>query len=85
MEHSAGEDNERQLASGPVRVRQGVDGAGISLVLDQSSDEDVTDDTTDGVLRVSAAVITLELPMADGSTSVLAWDPAEVDWDSLVA
>lgn len=41
-------------------------------------------DATDGVLRVDA-VITLEIPMIDGRPAVLAWDPAEVDWDALSA
>lgn len=73
-------------STGPVRVRYAPSGAGISLVLDGSAEptEDQAE-ATDGLLRVSAAVITLELPGPDGSTAVLAWDPAEVDWDSLVA
>ncbi|MGH1492213.1 MAG: hypothetical protein ACRBK7_22970 [Acidimicrobiales bacterium] len=35
-----------------------------------------------GLLHVGDAVTTLELPLADGGCSVLAWDPAEVDQQS---
>ncbi len=42
-------------------------------------------DGEDGVLRVTDACVTLEFPMSDGRTSMLAWDPAEVDWNELVA
>ncbi len=36
----------------------------------------------DGLLHISDACITLELPAPDGRPSVLAWDPCEVDWQS---
>ena len=39
----------------------------------------------DGLLRISDARITLELPAVDGKTSTLAWDPEEVPWEALLA
>ncbi len=40
----------------------------------------------DGVLTVGdTGVTTLELRRVDGSPSILVWDAAEVDWDSLRA
>jgi hypothetical protein len=43
-------------------------------------------DGGDGVLTVGdTGVTTLELRRGDGSPSILVWDAAEVDWDSLRA
>lgn len=51
----------------------------------KSHDLAASPEATDGVLRVTDACVTLELPMVDGRTPVLAWDPAEVDWEAMVA
>ncbi len=40
---------------------------------------------SDGLLRIGDSCVTLELPTIDGRTSILAWDPAEVTWESMVA
>ncbi len=37
-----------------------------------------------GLLRLSDAVITLEIARPDGQSSVLTWDPAEVSFDPIV-
>jgi hypothetical protein len=65
-----------------VHVSYGAEGAGLALAL---SDSALSDSATDGegVLRISDACITLEIPTTDGVPSVLAWDPAEVSWDAV--
>ena len=37
------------------------------------------------MLRIGEGCVTLEIPSGDGRPSLLAWDPAEVDWAALVA
>ncbi len=73
----------------PVRVSYENRGFGVALVVgdDEASGADGsgTAETEAGVLRVSDAVVTLEIPLADGGRSVLTWDPAEVTVDPLVA
>jgi hypothetical protein len=65
-----------------VRVSYESTGHGLALMI-AGPDTAATDDRyQDGVLRISDACVTLELPAADGRASVLAWDPAEVDWRS---
>ena len=72
-----------------VHVTYAPEGAGLSLVdVDTpTSDLDAAAESasgeSDGVLHISEACITLEIPRPDGQPSVLAWDPAEVSWDSL--
>ena len=71
----------------PVRVSYETRGFGLALVVGDGEapggDGSDTADTEAGVLRVSDAVVTLEIPLADGSRSVLSWDPAEVTVDPL--
>ena len=83
-------DQERQgPAERRVRVSYVPSGHGLALVIDDAAEHTDTEQTdtgqTDGVLRVSDAVITLEIPTADGRPAVLAWDPAEVTWDAVAA
>ena len=77
-----------------VHVTYAPEGAGLSLVdvdtptsyLDaaaESASGETASGESDGVLHISEACITLEIPRPDGQPSVLAWDPAEVSWDSL--
>lgn len=70
-----------------VRVSYEPRGFGVALVVDGSSADGSDDDGSAeaGVLRVSDAVVTLEIPLADGGRSVLSWDPAEVMVDPQVA
>ncbi len=71
-----------------VRVGYVADGVGPALVV---ADGDPTDEgeegavTDAGLLRVSDAVVTLEIPLPGGGRSVLSWDPSEVALDPLVA
>ncbi len=60
-----------------VRVSYRSEGAGLALSLADSVD------VTDGVLRITDACVTLEIPTTDGRPSMLAWDPAEVSWDAV--
>jgi len=73
----------------PVRVSYEDRGFGVALVVGDDRADGVegvdATETEAGVLRVSDAVVTLEIPLADGSRSVLTWDPAEVTVDPLVA
>ncbi len=73
----------------PVRVSYQDRGFGVALVVGEDevsgADGDEIADGEAGLLRVSDAVVTLEIPLADGSRSVLTWDPAEVTVDPLVA
>ncbi len=73
----------------PVRVSYEDRGFGVALVVGDGEvagiDGSEPDETEAGVLRVSDAVVTLEIPLADGGRSVLTWDPAEVAVDPLVA
>lgn len=64
-----------------MRVSYVPRGFGLALVIDESEDHGT--DEVDGVLRVSDAVVTLEMPTVDGRPAVLAWDPAEVNWDAV--
>lgn len=69
-----------------VRVSYVPKGFGLALEIDETGelalDQGIGDD---GVLTISDGSITLELPTADGKVSTLAWDPAEVAWESLIA
>ena len=78
-EHTSDEDR----AGRAVRVRYVPQGFGLALVID----EELIDEEPGGagVLRVSDAVVTAEVPMPDGGWATLAWDPAEVTFDPLVA
>lgn len=67
------------LGSRSVRVSYVRTGFGLALSLDGEADGQP------GVLNVGEGCITLEMPVVDGRPAVLAWDPAEVDWDSMVA
>lgn len=81
-------DHRGEQADGrAVRVSYETRGFGVALVVDEAGDgtTDETDDAETGVLRVSDAVVTLEIPLADGGRSVLSWDPAEVSVDPQVA
>lgn len=73
----------------PVRVSYQDRGFGIALVVGDGeapgADGSAPEETEAGVLRVSDAVVTLEIPLADGGRSVLTWDPAEVTVDPIVA
>ncbi len=69
-----------------VRVSYVPTGFGLALEIDDTGElclDSVGD--SDGVLRISDARVTLELPAANGKVSTLAWDPAEVSWESLLA
>lgn len=84
-----------------VRVSYVPQGFGLVLAVDPSSSEPATSidpgadpgaDSGDhrasderGVLTVGDAVVTLEIPRPGGGWSTLAWDPAEVALDPLVA
>lgn len=70
-----------------VRVSYQERGFGVALVVDGDREGGGGDAEAGeaGVLRVSDAVVTLEIPLADGGRSVLSWDPAEVTVDPLVA
>lgn len=73
----------------PVRVSYEDRGFGVALVVGDGGaaalDGVDAAETEAGVLRVSDAVVTLEIPLADGGRSVLTWDPAEITVDPLVA
>ena len=60
-----------------VHVSYSADDAGLELALSESAEDG------DGVLHITDACITLEIPTIDGVPSVLAWDPAEVSWDAV--
>lgn len=75
----------RPPVSRAVRVRYEPRGFGLALVVDGGDPIPGGDPTEPGVLRVSDAVVTLEIPLPDGSRSTLSWDPAEVAVDPLVA
>lgn len=60
-----------------VHVSYGAEGTGLALALSETAEDG------DGVLRITDACITLEIPTTDGVPSVLAWDPAEVSWDAV--
>lgn len=68
-------------------------GFGVALVVDgagqdragQDGDGAAVEEVETGLLRVSDAVVTLEIPLAGGGRSVLSWDPAEVTVNPLVA
>lgn len=66
-----------------VRVGYEADGFGPALVVATDDASEAGADT--GLLRVSDAVVTLEIPLPGGGRSVLSWDPAEVTLDPLVA
>ncbi len=66
-----------------VRVNVEPKGFGLALTIDEDAAESNGD--TDGILHVSNACVTLELLGPKGRRSVLAWDPAEVEWSSLQA
>lgn len=75
-----------------VRVSYVPSGFGLALTITESpdlADDAALDrppaDGSEGVLRVSDACVTLELPMADGRRPMLAWDPAEFNWEALVS
>lgn len=80
--------------SGPVRVAL-VDGAfGTALSLDGRDSAAPAepcwgigegDDTTDGYLRVFNNGVTLEVIDGHGGRSILAWDPSEVSWSTMMA
>ncbi len=74
-----------------VRVGYVPSGFGLSLAIAGSGDGgSVAGDAFDGrgangVLNVGDGCVTLEIPAGVGMPAVLTWDPAEVDWDSMVA
>lgn len=79
---------ERSGAEGrPVRVSYVEQGFGVALQVGDESADGVEPggDVEAGLLRVSDAVVTLEIPHPDGGRSFLSWDPAEVSFDPLVA
>lgn len=67
-----------------VRVSYGPEGRGLTLApaiegpVPSEVESTTAPDPVNGVLRIGDGCVTLELPMPDGATSVLAWDPAEV-------
>lgn len=84
-----GVDRRTAVPGRSVRVSYEPRGFGVALVVgdgdpsDGSAEGDAESET--GVLRVSDAVVTLEIPLAGGGHSVLSWDPAEVAVDPQVA
>ena len=84
----ADEADQQRAGSGgrPVRVSYVPQGFGVALVVDDDPEATADDAVAEsGLLRVSDAVVTLEIPRPDGGRSVLSWDPAEVAFDPRVA
>lgn len=68
-----------------VRVSYQPTGHGLALMItapDAVGADGSGADYQDGLLHITDACVTLELPAIDGRGSVLAWDPSEVDWQS---
>lgn len=78
-----------EVGGGARRVRVGyaAQGFGPALVVerDEVPEGDDPSDAEHGLLTVGLAVVTLEIPRPDGTRATLAWDPAEVSFDPLVA
>lgn len=77
-----------------VRVCYVPQGFGLALVIDGEAPVSPGDDrgahhdgveAETGLLRISDAVVTLEIPRPGGGHHTLSWDPTEVAFDPLVA
>ncbi len=85
-----GEAADEVIGARPVRVSYQPRRFGVVLVVEDEAGGGAEGaggaaGTGTGLLRVSDAVITLEIPLPDGTRSVLSWDPAEVVVDPLAA
>jgi hypothetical protein len=80
----ATEQDRNEAAERSVQVSYVPQGFGLALVVDGDGVERPDgEDPAAGVLRNGTAVITLEIPRPDGTSSVLSWDPAEVAFDPI--
>lgn len=86
MEKGRQEHIETNRSTRRVRVGYATRGFGPALVVGRDDGpDDGHDDAEHGLLTVGDAVVTLEIPRPDGTLATLAWDPAEVAYDPLVA
>lgn len=90
MDERATTDDDRRTGR-PVRVSYVAERFGVALVVADGDEQPGTDGSAPadggehGVLHLSDAVVTLEIPLPDGGRSILSWDPTEVALDPLVA